>query len=74
MTLCLVNMVLIIMKGEKMKTEEQKFKDFAKFLGKKEFQKFQIRLAILLGIIMAEHNVDIKEAQEILTKQLSENH
>lgn len=59
------------MKGEKMKTEKQKFEEF---LGKKEFQKFQIRLAMLLGIIMAENNVDIEEAQEILSKQLSEKH
>lgn len=67
MTSCLVSMDLTTMKGEKMKTEEQKFEEF---LGKKEFKKFQIRAAMLIGILMAENNVDIEEAQELLIKQL----
>jgi len=44
------------------------------FLGDKAYARLQIDLAILLGITMAEQNMDIDEASKFLAKQLIERH
>lgn len=67
MSLCSESMVLIIMKGEKMSKLLDGFKEF---LGQKAYEKFLVDYGMLVGIIMAEQNLDVKEAVDYLAKQL----
>lgn len=54
----------------KRKSKEPSLSDFKKFLGPKQYCKFQINAAMAIGIIMAEQNLDIHDATLYLINEL----